>query len=291
MSKKAFWNGETTRTSRGSGTAPCCQECEDIARYAARVLRPWVRVAHVFAAIAVCLPSACSDQSGIATAATAATTAMADPAVLFPQGPPSIAVFGDSQTAGTWLPDPPAQAWPIRLAERICPQQRCLTNHARGGQPLVLTTTGTEPIVETAVSSFNAADPPHIAIVMAGQVDLISSDDIEAIVDGYHRLAEALADAGVQRVVFVTLLPYDPTTYPHPEWLPTIEARRVAINDRLRDDWAESGRLYDIEPVVSVVGTHDLRPEFATKDGNHLSVDGAQAIADAFPLHILVGEQ
>lgn len=254
-----------------------------------RVLRPWVRVAPIVVAIAVCLPSACAGQSGSTTAATAATPAVADPAALFPQGPPSIAVFGDSQTAGTWLPDPTGQAWPIRLAERICPQQTCLTNHARGGQPLVLTNTGTAPILETAVSTFNATAPPDIAIVMAGQVDLISSDDIEAIADGYHRLAAALSNAGVQRVVFVTLLPYDPTTYPHPEWLSTIETRRVAINDRLRDDWAESGRLYDIEPIVTVVGTHDLRPEFATKDGNHLSVHGAQAIADAFPLHILVG--
>ncbi len=231
--------------------------------------------------------SANTTTTNTATNTTAATTT----SISFGDDPPTVVVFGDSQSAGTWLPEPALQSWPALLGERICPAQTCVENRATGGQPLTLTSTSHVPIEVEAPDSIDPADPPDVVIVMAGQVDLVSSDDVEAIGDAYRRLDAALRAEGVGQVVFMTLLPYDPTTYSNPEWLPVIEPRRAAINDRLRADWAAKGQLYDIEPVVTTPGTHDLRPDYANKDGNHPSITGAAAIADDFPLALLTSSR
>ncbi len=223
--------------------------------------------------------------------AACTTSSTHAPPVSFGATPPSIVVFGDSQTAGTWLPEPALQSWPALLGTRVCPAHDCVENRATGGQPLMLTSTAHTPIEVEAPDSIDPADPPDVVIVMAGQVDLVSSDDVVAIGDAYVRLDAQLRAEGVGQVVFVTLLPYDPTTYSNPEWLPVIEPRRAAINDRLRQDWAAKGQLYDIEPVVTAPGTHDLRPDYANKDGNHPSITGAAAIADNFPLALLTSSR
>jgi lysophospholipase L1-like esterase len=205
-------------------------------------------------------------------------------------GSPSVHIvaLGDSQTAGAWLEQPAIESWPAQLNELVCPGSACVDNLGVGGQALVTETPdGVAPLLETLDDQLASVDEATTAVVLIGQVDLVSSDDVAAITAGYRTLADRLVDAGVESVLYVTLFPFDPDAYPNPEWLPMLEPRRSALIDGLRELASESDdvELVDVEPALTVSGTSWLRPEYGIHDGNHPSPEAgaeiARAVADA----------
>jgi lysophospholipase L1-like esterase len=204
-----------------------------------------------------------------------------------PSGRPVVAL-GDSQTAGAWLEQPAIESWPAQLNELLCPGSACVDNLGVGGQALVTATPGgVTPLLDTLDDQLATVEQASTAVVLIGQVDLVSSDDVAGIITGYRTLADRLTDSGLESVVFVTLFPFDPDAYPNPEWLPTLEPRRSALIEGLRELTSASDdvQLVDVEALLTVPGTSWLKPEHGIHDGNHPSpaaaAEIARAVADA----------
>jgi lysophospholipase L1-like esterase len=203
--------------------------------------------------------------------------------VVLPPTSGSVIALGDSQTEGLWLDQPTVDSWPAQLDRMLCPESSCITNLARGGQSLVTDVPGgPPPLLVSLDEQLSGRSDARIAVVLIGQVDLVSSDDIGSISAAYGELLDRLLNAGVESVLFVTLFPFDPTTYPNPAWLDTLDQRRHALIDSLRALSAEDGaRVVDVESLLTLEDTGWLRPSFGVHDGNHPSTTGGRVIAEA----------
>jgi len=192
-----------------------------------------------------------------------------------------IITLGDSQTAGAWLDEPAVDSWPAQLNEAMCPESVCVENLAQGGQTLVTDVPGGPlPLLVTLDEQLSSVDVATIAVVLIGQVDLVSSEDVDAIAGGYRELADRLRESGLDVVVFVTLFPFDPGAYPNPEWLPTLDERRQALNASLRAmSMPPDVLVVDVEESLTADASSWLRPEFGVHDGNHPSPAAARVIA------------
>jgi lysophospholipase L1-like esterase len=218
---------------------------------------------------------------GGSSAASGRSAASAE-AVATTSRPASIVALGDSQTAGAWLDQPDVDSWPAQLNQLVCPGEACVANLGLGGQPLATDIpSGVRPLLETLDEQLAGHSDATTAVVLIGQVDLVSSDDVDAIGAGYVQLADRLHASGIASVVFVTLFPFDPASYPNPEWLSQLDPRRLALNDRLRTMTEGDVRVVDVEQSLTIDGTTSLRPEYGIHDGNHPSVEGAAVIAAA----------
>jgi lysophospholipase L1-like esterase len=229
-------------------------------------------------AIAGCGGSGTDDSGAPATQLSAPATGDVSPPI------ERVIALGDSQTAGAWLEQPAIESWPAQLNELLCPGSACVDNLGVGGQALVTATPGgVTPLLDTLDDQLASVEQATTAVVLIGQVDLVSSDDVAAITAGYLTLVDRLTEAGLETVLFVTLFPFDPDAYPNPEWLPTLEPRRSALIEGLRELTSASDdvQLVDVEALLTVPGTSWLKPEFGIHDGNHPSPAAAAEIARA----------
>jgi len=216
------------------------------------------------------------------TSATASCAGSDEPTASVGHTPATIVALGDSQTAGAWLDHPDTDSWPAQLNELMCPAAACVANLGLGGQPLVTDIpSGVPPLLDHLDDQLALYPDATTAVVLIGQVDLVSSDDVGAIGAGYDELADRLRAAGFTSVVFVTLFPYDPDAYPNPEWLGQLDERRLALNEHLAGMIADDVELVDVEQALTLPGTTSLQPQFGIHDGNHPSPQGAKVIATA----------
>jgi lysophospholipase L1-like esterase len=201
--------------------------------------------------------------------------------------PLSVLTIGDSQTAGAWLDDPATESWPARLDESLCPEATCVTNIAIGGQPIGTTSpTGPPPLLDTLDEQLAEVDEVTTAVVLIGQLDLVSTDDIDQILSWYGELEQRLTAFGTDDVYFATLLPFDTEAHPNPDWIPQFEARRSAINAGLRAEWGPQGQVIELDSALTEPGSDEFRPELSTKDGNHLSAEGSLIVAAEVESHL-----
>ena len=201
--------------------------------------------------------------------------------------PLSVLTIGDSQTAGAWLDDPATESWPARLDDLLCPEATCVTNIAIGGQPIgTASPTGPPPLLDTLDEQLAKVDEATTAVVLIGQLDLVSTDDIDQILSWYSELEQRLTAFGIDHVSFATLLPFDTEAHPNPEWIPQLEARRSAINAGLRAGWGPQGQVIELDSALTEPGSDEFRPELSTKDGNHLSAEGSLIVAVEVESHL-----
>ena len=198
-----------------------------------------------------------------------------------------VLTIGDSQTVGAWLDDPDRESWPAQLEDLWCPGTTCVTNIAIGGQPIGTTSpTGPPPLLDTLDEQLANIDEADTAVVLIGQLDLVSTDDTDQILDWYAELEQRLTSFGIDDVYFATLLPFDTEAYPNPEWIPQLEVRRSAINAGLRAGWGPKGQVVELDEVLTEPGSAEFCPDLSTKDGNHLSVEGSLIVASEVESHL-----
>jgi lysophospholipase L1-like esterase len=191
-----------------------------------------------------------------------------------------VIAIGDSQTVGAWLDDPATESWPARLDDLLCPGTTCVTNIAVGGQPIgTASSTGPPPLLDALDAQLASIEQADTAVVLIGQLDLVSNDDTDQIVQWYGELEQRLASFGIDEVFFLTLLPFDTESHPNPEWIPQLEARRSAINAELRTRWGQAQHVVDLDGMLTEEGSAEFRPELSIKDGNHLSAQGSAIVA------------
>lgn len=191
-----------------------------------------------------------------------------------------VIAIGDSQTAGAWLDDPATESWPARLDDLLCPETSCVTNIAVGGQPIgTVSPTGPPPLLAALDTQLALIEQADTAVVLIGQLDLVSNDDTDQIVQWYGELEQRLAAFGINEVFFLTLLPFDTESHPNPEWIPQLEERRSAINAALRTEWGRTQHLVDLDGLLTEEGSAEFRPELSIKDGNHLNARGSAIVA------------
>lgn len=202
-------------------------------------------------------------------------------------GPPAAGTytttaFGDSITAGTWLPTY-ADSWIPKLEARL---GIAIANEAVGGAPLH--DPGGGPVLLDAVTAALAAGPaPDVAIILAGTNDLVTHDagTLHQSAAAAQQVQDTLLAAGV-RPVWLAILPMGyGTSHPDSYVAPLLERRRL-LNDSLRQIagpgcWFDTDRLFGAD-----AGGFVADPAWLL-DGLHPTAAGASQMAAEFPADTL----
>ena len=191
-----------------------------------------------------------------------------------------ITAFGDSITAGTWLPQY-SDSWIPKLAARL---GVTITNRAVGGA--ALHSPGGDPnILMAQVTAALAAGQPSFgtAIILVGTNDLMTHDTntLSQSVAAARDVQAALVAKGV-RVIWLGVLPMGKGTSHSDNDLPALLQRRLALNPQLEsiagaDRWYNTERLFGADAGGLVTDPSWLL------DGLHPSAKGATQLADQFP--------
>jgi lysophospholipase L1-like esterase len=211
----------------------------------------------------------------------------------------SIWAFGDSITAGSWLPHV-SDCWVSRVNLRIggdgC---AAITNKGVGGlmlHPGASTWATLEPVVRAALA---AGPAPTSVITLIGTNDLTTHDframpdpmSLENSKQAMIAVDVLLQVAGVKKRLWCTILPRGPraaqtsTTLPTAQpdgWLPELETRRKSWNAWMRAMWGPKGQLIDLDGVLGE-DANGMVTQPLLLDGLHPNAWGALLIADAMP--------
>jgi lysophospholipase L1-like esterase len=195
-----------------------------------------------------------------------------------------LTAFGDSITAGTWLPTY-ADSWIAKLSARL---GLPIDNRAVGGVPLH-DPSGAGPVLMDQVTAALAAGQPTFthAVILCGTNDLMTHDNatLSQSIAAAQAVQDALAAKGV-RVIWLAVLPMGYGTSHRDSDLPTLLDRRHTLDNGLRSiagsRWVDTDRYFGADPTGFVAATTTW-----LIDGLHPNPAGASQMADAFPLGIL----
>jgi lysophospholipase L1-like esterase len=198
-----------------------------------------------------------------------------------PAGTYTAAAFGDSITAGTWLPTY-ADSWIPKLEARL---GISIANHAVGGAPIH--DPGGGPVLLDQVTAALAGGPaPDVAIILAGTNDLVTHGNAElAQSAAAAQLVQDTLTAAGARVIWLAILPIGYGSSHPDHWLPGLLERRELLNDQLRPI-AGPGCWFDTDYLFGAAGGLVTDPAWLL-DGLHPTPAGASQMAAEFPADTL----
>lgn len=201
-----------------------------------------------------------------------------DPAAL------KVTAFGDSITAGTWLPQY-SDSWIAKLEARLGVP---ITNRAVGGVPLHDPSGGGILMDQITAALANGQPAFTHAVILCGTNDLMTHDTntISQSITAAQAVQDALVAAGV-RVIWLTVLPMGYGTSHRDADVPTLLTRMKILNDALRGiagtrHYYETGPLFGADPFGFVLDSATW-----LIDGLHPNATGASQMANLFPLELL----
>jgi lysophospholipase L1-like esterase len=210
-----------------------------------------------------------------------------DDAVVGAPGPPAAgtytaAAFGDSITAGTWLPSY-ADSWIPKLETRL---GITIANHAVGGAPLH-DPAGGAALLDAVTAALAGAPAPDVAIVLAGTNDLMTHDTstLTQSIAAAQQVQDTLTAAG-SRVVWLGVLPMGYGTSHRDVDVPVLLSRLRVLNAGLYGiagpgAWFDTDWLFDAD-----AGGFVADPSWLL-DGLHPTPKGADQLAALFPADTL----
>jgi len=200
-----------------------------------------------------------------------------------PAGTYTTTAFGDSITAGTWLPTY-ADSWIPKLEARL---GITIANAAVGGAPLH-DPAGVGPVLLDAVTAALAGGPaPDVAIILMGTNDLVTHglDTLHQSAAAAQLVQDTLRAAGA-RVIWLGILPMGyGTSHPDSYVAPLLERRR-ALNESLRAI-AGPGCWFDTDRLFAADASGFVADPAWLLDGLHPTPAGASQMAAEFPADTL----
>ena len=221
-----------------------------------------------------------------------------------PEGARAVVTFGDSITDGDGSSADANHRWPDVLAERL---------QAAGGPPTAVLNEGisgervltdrmginalarfeeavlTHPRVETVIFMMGINDIGWPDFVLDPHAVAPSADDIIA---GYKQLIARSHDHGI-RIVAATLTPFNNAFGGGPlegYYNDEKEAKRVAVNDWIRNSGAFDG-VIDFDKVVQDPDSpNKILPSFDKGDNLHPNDAGYKAMAESIDLGVLAAQ-
>jgi lysophospholipase L1-like esterase len=201
-----------------------------------------------------------------------------------PSGGYKITAFGDSITAGTWLPTY-ADSWIPKLATKL---GVAIANRAVGGVPLH--DYGGGPVLMDQITAALAVGQPafNTAIILIGTNDLVTHTDAQLVdsANAAHAVQNKLLAAGI-RPIWVSILPMGSGSS-HPDgWLPDLLRRRQILNRSYLRPMAGRGHWFETDKLFGADANGLVTDASYLLDGLHPSAKGADQMAAQFPAELI----
>jgi lysophospholipase L1-like esterase len=221
--------------------------------------------------------------------------------VVAPAGAAAIVTLGDSITDGSGVQPDTDRRWPDYFARRLQADPRtrrlAVLNHGIGGNRMLLDGLGPNALARFERDVL-AQPGVRYLILLEGVNDLgtltrdapASPEAHRALVDGiigaYRQMVERARARGI-KTIGVTILPYGGSDYYHPD--ASNEADRQAINAWIRAA-GNFDAVVDFDALMRDPANPSRMRADLDADGLHPSLAGYEAMADAVPLSLFVGD-